>query len=544
MLSGDKCCQIKRAYKMQHNGLTLKGQIHGALYYHYFKQNVHQLSTVHSIAKLRFIRGFSVYGNKDGQHGKFEFKSGAFNQIDLPFKDKQYRHLSSAEENFISFCLNQYWNQFNKVLNRSRQTIFYFDEFLKSQLHQQRSSMIIQENNVNDYHEIKQDDGMINSTCPMIASYNQETFLEMESKQFGLNFYESIVLPQQCIFNILSFLSYKDETILRQCCELANQLIKYYYYKKYVTKHKIIDIITLIPVVTSQMDHNYYHNQLQCKFHFDLFHSRVATSQIDKFGINFGNLSFKNLKNCFILLPCFNCKRSDAHMNDLPKCLTLQRLIEKSLTRYCRLTTMIQKHQQKQKQPLKQIKNTEFTAITLVLKRLTYEEEEQKGKSENVKTDMEQKENRTQSQWYFKASNKKDDWHQFDIKSQNIIEKCYVTNCELARVTIDHDDVNGKNSMYEIYFNTNTNDKINHQLCEKYKSKGTFSKNKHRLLDYDIWRQSFTKYFYQKNLTTENYRIVKRVSKQAQDRYYYTVTNQMVHDYFCAIIPACLSVKI
>ena len=41
MLSGDKCRDINKEYENKNSGLKLKGQIHGAIYYHYFGQNIH-----------------------------------------------------------------------------------------------------------------------------------------------------------------------------------------------------------------------------------------------------------------------------------------------------------------------------------------------------------------------------------------------------------------------------------------------------------------------------------------------------------------------
>ena len=86
---------------------------------------VHQQEN--SDSKLQFIRGFAV------QDGNIQFNSGAFNRIDLNFKDSKYRALSSSEQKFLVFCLNQYWKH-------NKKTSFCFDEFLEQG---QRSGVIM-----------------------------------------------------------------------------------------------------------------------------------------------------------------------------------------------------------------------------------------------------------------------------------------------------------------------------------------------------------------------------------------------------------------
>ena len=90
MWSGKKCHDTNEEY-WNKNNKTLKGQIHGAIYY-YFGQNVHMQEN--SDSKLKFIRGFGVYGGKNNNDCKFEFKSGAFNRINLNFKDKKYHQVN------------------------------------------------------------------------------------------------------------------------------------------------------------------------------------------------------------------------------------------------------------------------------------------------------------------------------------------------------------------------------------------------------------------------------------------------------------------
>ena len=62
-----------------------------------------------SIALLSFIRGFSVYATNCDTDNNFqiEYKSGAFNWIDLKYKDEKYRQLAKCEQLFIKYTYVQ-----------------------------------------------------------------------------------------------------------------------------------------------------------------------------------------------------------------------------------------------------------------------------------------------------------------------------------------------------------------------------------------------------------------------------------------------------
>ena len=69
MLEVSKCEIINDNYFRKYNKL-LNGQIHGAVYYHYFKQNIHTCDENEAIHERRLIRGFSLKSN-----GTFIFRS-------------------------------------------------------------------------------------------------------------------------------------------------------------------------------------------------------------------------------------------------------------------------------------------------------------------------------------------------------------------------------------------------------------------------------------------------------------------------------------
>ena len=129
-----------------------------------------------------------------------------------------------------------------------------------------------------------------------------------------------------------------------------------------------------------------------------------------------------------------------------------------------------------------------------------------------------------------------------DKQLQSKMEKCYNSY---------YTDANGKNETqtmcynmnngvkYIIYFDEKKNNQINQQLNDNYQSKGVLYKNNHRLLDYDHWRHSFTNYFYQQNLKSKSYRMLKRLNKKKENDYHGSVTNGLMENYFfdVALLP-------
>ena len=140
----------------------------------------------------------------------------------------------------------------------------------------------------------------------------------MESKQFGLHFYKNVILSQQCIFTILSFLHLKDLIKLIHCCQLSNQLIKFYYFKT----NNWTNIVTYSQMYKS--DDNLNTN------YFDLYHTCVDTSQLNQFDVSFINLTFSKYKNCFIMVNC----GYDESLVQLPKHMGLRKSIKMCLQRY------------------------------------------------------------------------------------------------------------------------------------------------------------------------------------------------------------------
>ena len=323
----------------------------------------------------------------------------------------------------------------------------------------------------------------------------------MESKRFALHFYKNVILPQQCIFTILSYLHFKDLITLVHCCQLSNQLIKFYYFKK----NNCTNIVTYSQMHKSDDDNpntNY----------IDLYHTCVDTSQLNQFDVSFINLTFSQSKNCFVMVNC----GYDESLVQLPKHMRLRKSIKMCLQRD------------------RSLRNGRF-----VLRQFMCEEEKDDDNCNKI-------------EWYVKASTRKDEWHLIDKKIQNQIEKCHSS----YKYNYNHNrnyDSNHQNeqehkietfgywrnnkSKYIIYFDNNTNNKINNQLNEEYNANETYYKNNHRLLSYDHWRHSFTKYFYQQNVNRKSYRILKRVDKGKQICYHNIVTNKVIENYFFDLVP-------
>ena len=88
MLDVETCQQVNKDYKKNHPKLKLNGQIHGAVYYYYFKQNIHLCDEKETIHEKKLIRGFSL-----NQDGTFTFRSGAFNLKNFKLIDSKYKDL-------------------------------------------------------------------------------------------------------------------------------------------------------------------------------------------------------------------------------------------------------------------------------------------------------------------------------------------------------------------------------------------------------------------------------------------------------------------
>ena len=118
MLSSTECKTTNEEYRNR-TGQTLRGIVHGAIYYYYFKQNIHNTNNKNGEQhELSFIRGFSLSLN-----GELKCRSGAFNFIGFKLIDDKYKPLAKCEEKFIDFALKRYWyNEKYKITT--------FDQFI------------------------------------------------------------------------------------------------------------------------------------------------------------------------------------------------------------------------------------------------------------------------------------------------------------------------------------------------------------------------------------------------------------------------------
>ena len=130
------------------------------------------------------------------------------------------------------------------------------NNFLNQQKY--RHTNVIKDEEEND-SDVNESESKHETKTDVVPSYNEKTFLSMESKQFTLIFYKNIILPCQCICKIFSFLSFEDEISLLKCGEIANQTIKYKYYKF----HNHVNIIKLTPVEMIKIKTNTLHSIYQ-----------------------------------------------------------------------------------------------------------------------------------------------------------------------------------------------------------------------------------------------------------------------------------------
>ena len=73
--------------------------ISGAVYYNYFKKNIHNCAENKHHA-FSLIRGFSIVKNKS-----FNFYSDAFNYQNCKFYDRKYKDLPFCEKKFIQYAI-------------------------------------------------------------------------------------------------------------------------------------------------------------------------------------------------------------------------------------------------------------------------------------------------------------------------------------------------------------------------------------------------------------------------------------------------------
>ena len=313
----------------------------------------------------------------------------------------------------------------------------------------------------------------------------------MENQQYELNFYHIVELPGEVILNIVSFLSMKKQASWMQLCEISNQTVKYahfdnVYYGQSNKNVHFVKIASISPIISmNNRVKNAYH------YHVSLRHYCGTLSSYEKQKINFRDLSLDENKTRFVVvLQDDHDYNNDDNNAKLTRTKSLEKKIIQSLLRNSRLTKILSTIEHGNN------KITQFVSVDFSFQSLMCEA----NKDEEI-------------EWKFKLSNSNDEWKSFDAKIFNI-EQRYKNKAKQMKYVVDN-IVNGKKSMYIIYFDKKKNVDINNELKYKYKRNGTYKVNNHRLLEYAYthWKHPFTQYFYQQNVTTQNYRIVKRENK-------------------------------
>ena len=194
MLSSSECEITNKEYTKK-TGQQLHGIVHGAIYYHYFKQNIFNASKNNrsSKHKLSFIRGFSVAAN-----GQLKCRSGAFNFIGYKLIDDKYKPLAKCEEKFIDCALKRYWND-------NTQTKTTFEQFINWEQYDHEKSKESDSNCKNNEEKIV-------SHSKLVPNY-RDTDVHLIPNEMYCNV---CLLWEDNIVQIMDYLSSKDK--IRLCC--------------------------------------------------------------------------------------------------------------------------------------------------------------------------------------------------------------------------------------------------------------------------------------------------------------------------------------
>ena len=183
LLEGLLCEKMNDEYHTKYKR-NLNGQVHGAIYYYYFGQNVDRC--VNSKEKKKFIRGFAVYGKEN--EIEYKFKSGAFNKTGLQLKDKKYRELPPSEKQFIEYTLNQYWSVSHH--HRHCHGLEFQVNFTEFEKYQDKKCKKLRTRNINQLPTVNEDVSVAESIATTaatstqiadVAGYTVETLYELST---------------------------------------------------------------------------------------------------------------------------------------------------------------------------------------------------------------------------------------------------------------------------------------------------------------------------------------------------------------------------
>ena len=284
MLDVEKCKQVKKDYKKNNHNKKLNGTIHGAVYYHYFKQNIHLCNEKESIYERKLIRGFSLEKN-----GTFKFRSGAFNLKNFKLRDSKYKDLVIWEKQFLKFAIKQYWT------NNIKHKHVTFKEFQANNMR-----VDVKDEKSNDANTERNHDGNINNNdcnddtkvdglLVCVSQYNATTDIHLNDSQKS----KKVKLSWNVVADILQYLTIEDQLNLFRTSKLSQFSIN----KSCFNCNRENDWIYIVHLKNiNSNDANNNSNGLNVSY--------VDKQMIDQSRINFDNLSYIDSNNrlYFLLL--------------------------------------------------------------------------------------------------------------------------------------------------------------------------------------------------------------------------------------------------
>ena len=513
MLPVSKCRDINRNYQRS-GGMMLKGRIHGAIYYHFFKDNIHE-STVRksvtennntSVTQLSFIRGFSVLVNQATNDISYKHNSTAFNFINSKLYDKKYRTLEPCEQKFIEYSLNRYWNENNNGIG----TEYSFDEFMK---HESTSLLDTINENTNNNTDTKEDNEMISGYDNQILGRLIKMSNQDGSQQ--LYFYKNVYLPVSCCMKIMYFLENKNKFALSKLCQNSYQFIK-----QYCFQHSTNLVIATLKRIRQHYDSSCSINH--CTFEFGSIERKNVTS-IELDDINFRDLSLYNDCRRYLMIDkdLFNQENIKYQIifNRIDNTIAKNMIV--SLLHYNRILLK-----------LNRINDCTNHLIKISVPRGNTFTPKLHEFGDNCNDNLYYNDDTVL--WYWKASDELG-WNQYPSEFQNYIENSF-NSFVRSEWEDDHNmDVAAKSvvlnqsyyQLYRVWFDTS------HVVLDS-------SSNVHNV-NHIQWAEAFTQYFYQENVNNKKYRIVKRINYSQEKRYVQSLN--ILDGYFDADCLIRLSLK-
>ena len=392
-------------------------------------------------------------------------------------------------------------------------------------------------------------------TKTMVRGYNEKTERELDNTSNSVDLipYKNVYLPIDPITRVIDYLDRKSRLKLLLLCEQSNKFMKYLSF----CKPEDIFVARVYYIANGNCSDGDSKENIDNHLHkFNIGVTKVDKTRIDTSKINFSDLSIVNEpRNTIVVFQdnsTYNWDRdremkADDHDIDEKNCIPanidhdlefktqdydrLVKFAKHSLLHYNRLHIVSQCMFNYDLQLLKSYRKMNLDSINeenLSFKLISVAMDENKDDTytnDNYDTGTINIENES-ILWYWKTSDKNvNSWQKYDNETQKEIESAFSKNKKSMVVLTKgrlYSDVNNSKfyGTYAILFNDE---------CEKM----SITKKSHMFhsISNSKWRYSFTKYFYQKQLVLNKYRIVKRVD-HSKKRKYVECVHKIIQEYF------------